>query len=172
MGNLRSLKPLFGDDILLTDFDPESDQINTMYKYYIEDFVNHPILIGKKQVITFQEKSKIKIFSNYPETFVHLITREIKLTRQRFYECNRANRIHWIKPILISFPDKNILYYKWKDEKEVIKDHFWLFEKDFMVVLKEYRANFLIITAFCLDNDQKIKYYERFKAYKENHGGI
>ena len=170
MSHLKSLKPLFRDESLLVDFKPEEDQIKTMYKHYIEDFVTNPIKVNGKQVVTFSEKSKIKLFSNFPETFIHLITREIKYANQRFYDCNRANRIHWIKPILESYTDKSIFYYRWKDEKGIVKDHFWLFEKDFLIVLKEYKTDYRIITAFLVDNDDKIKFFERYKNFKEEFG--
>jgi hypothetical protein len=172
MSNLRTLKPLFDDDEILTDFDPGNDQIKMFYKYYLEDFVKNPIVVRGKNVITFPQKSKIKIFSDFPESFVHLITREIKSINQRFYECNRANRIHWIKPILELFPTRSILYFKWEDERGILKDHFWLCDKDFIVVLKEYRPNFQIITAFCVDKSQKLTFYERYKDYNLANGII
>jgi hypothetical protein len=170
MRNLRTLKPFFDDNQLITVFDPENDQIRLFYECYMEDFVRNSVLVNGKNVTVFSQNSKITTFKNFQETFVHLITREVKSINQRFYEGTRANRIHWIKPILEAYPNKKIFYYKWEDEKRILKDHFWLFDKDFMVVLKEYKPNFQIITAFCVDADMKRTFFERYKEYNLRNG--
>ncbi|MCX6326445.1 MAG: hypothetical protein NT144_07325 [Bacteroidia bacterium] len=172
MRNIRTLKPLFDDNELITVFDPENDQIKLFYDYYMEDFVENPLLVRGKNVTVFTKNSKIMLFKDFQESFVHLITREVKSINQRFYEGIRANRIHWIKPILEAYPNKQILYYKWEDERRVLKDHFWLFDKNFMVVLKEYKPNFQIITAFCVDEDMKLTFFERYKEYNLMSGNV
>lgn len=166
MVNLKDLRPLFEDNEIIASFDLAQDQINIFYKHFVNDFIENPLVVKSKNVKIFAQNSKIKQFSNYAETFVHVVTREIKSENQRFYECNRANRIHWIKPILTSPPCGDILYYKWKDERGRCKDHYWFYEKDFMVVLKEFKPDMQIVTAFCVDNDEKLKFYERYRDYK------
>jgi hypothetical protein len=168
MQNYRTLKPLFEDDIIIVDTDDAKDQIKIFYDHFVNDFITNPFLVKGKRIKLYLQNSKIKKFNEYPETFVHIITREIKLRNERFYECNRANRIHWIKPILLAQPCRDILYYRWKDEKGVIKDHYWYFSKDFMVVLKEYEPEMQIVTAFCVDDKiEKARFYERYCNYKE-----
>jgi hypothetical protein len=39
-----------------------------------------------------------------------------------------------------------------------------------MVVLKDVGANCQIVTAFCVDGDQKLKFYERYKDYQDGNG--
>lgn len=48
----------------------------------------------------------------------------------------RANRIHWIKNILLQSQDRRIKFFQFRDEENVLKDHYWFEEKDFIVVLK------------------------------------
>jgi len=39
-----------------------------------------------------------------------------------------------------------------------------------MVILKEVRPDLMIVTAFCVDKDEKAGYFERYKNYKEGNG--
>ncbi|WP_025146588.1 hypothetical protein [Pedobacter jeongneungensis] len=83
------------------------------------------------------------------------------------YDCQRANRVHWIKPILQAHPCKDILYYRWKDEKGVCKHHYWAFSLDFMIVTVDVKPDEQIVTTFCVDKDSKAEFYTRFKDFEE-----
>lgn len=56
-------------------------------------------------------------FERYYEKFVHVITRTIKGGRYktsgkiREFREERANRVHWIRPILENKEDKRITYF-------------------------------------------------------------
>ena len=124
--------------------------------------------MNSKNILIIRAPSKIKQYDQYAETFVHIITRSV--TEGRIYDCNRANRIHWIKPILLAHPCNEIKYYKWRDEKGICKEHFWYYAQDFMVVLKDLKADLQIITAFCVDKLDKLRFYERYVNYREGNG--
>lgn len=164
MSDLNNLKPLFSQDKLNANITHE--QIKVFFDSFQKDFVTNSFSVNGKRIRIDTKPPKIKQFSAYSETFFHLITREIKSQRHRFYECERANRIHWIKPILLSNPCKDILYYKWKDENGICKEHYWFFAKDFMVVLKGVNADVQIVTSFCIDADEKLKFFERYANYR------
>ena len=113
--------------------------------------------------------SNVDGLSKYAETFAHIISRKVK-GRPRYYEGDRANRIHWIKPILLGHPCNDIKYYKWMDDDGVCKEHFWLRHKKFMVVLRDVGQDAQIVTSFCVDDDKELVYYERYKNYIEGRG--
>ena len=92
-------------------------------------------------------------FRQYPETFVHVVTRKSKLSGKRHFDRERANRIHWIKNILLHSQDRRIKFFQFRDEENILKDHYWFEEKDFIVVLKPVTPNSLLITAFCVVAD-------------------
>lgn len=165
MINLNDLKPLFDDGEL--DQNINNEQIKRFYEQFAEDFINYPFNVNGKKIKIDKRSPRDKNFANYCETFFHILTRKNHFYNDRIYECNRANRCHWIKPILLSHPSNVILYYKWKDSQGVCKEHYWLMSKKFMVVLKDISADVQIVTAFCVDDDEKLKYYERYKAYLE-----
>lgn len=145
-----------------------ADQIDLFYENFKKDFIAEQFKINNKKIWVFEGVSKINQYSKYAETFVHIITRE--LSGGRVYDCNRANRIHWIKPILLAHPCNDIKYYKWKDEKGICKEHYWFYAKDFMVVLKDFKEDVQIVTAFCVDQQEKLRFYERFVDYRDGNG--
>lgn len=165
MKDISNLKPLYGETELSTSIN--HDQIKTFFEIFIKDFITDAFELNGKKIRIDKRPPKPKEYSAYSESFYHIITRSSTYYNERFYECNRANRIHWIKPILLSHPCKEIKYYKWKDENGICKEHFWYLSEKFMVVLKTISEDFQIVTAFCVDDDEKLKYYERFKDFEE-----
>jgi len=160
---ILTLIPHFNDDDLITT-EVNHDQIGKLFEIFRRDFIDDPFLVRGKNVKINMQVPKVKEYECYCETFYHIITR--KYGRDRLYDCHRANRIHWIKPILTSQDTKNILRFKWKDEDNFCKDHFWCQPKQFMVVLKEISPEYLIVTSFCVDKSDEGMYYERYKSFK------
>jgi hypothetical protein len=164
--NLLSLKPIFPEEKLQKGFNKE--QIDAFYEIFTSEFIDNTLIIKGKKIKIASFNSKVEEFKAYNETFYHIVTRET--SHGRIYTAERANRIHWIKPILENADSKSIHYYKWKDDKNICKEHFWFFKKDFMVVLKTISTDLMIVTAFCVDKDEQSIYYERYKNYKEGNG--
>lgn len=144
----------------------EEAQKAEFYKIFKEDFIDDELVVNGKKVKIIKELSKIPGFQTYPETFAHVVTRELKSQRFRFYEVNRANRIHWIRPILESHPCNDVKYFKRSDERGICKEYYWLIHKDYIVVLKEISKDVRIVTAFCVDPEEKLTYFEWFKEYQ------
>jgi hypothetical protein len=167
MRQLGDLTPLYSDEALSASFDVT--QGNVFYELYLEDFVTTPLVINGKKIRIEPRLSRVSEYKIYQETFYHIITR--KIFNDRHFDCNRANRIHWIKPILLSHPCKEIKYYWWRDEKGVCKEHFWYFEKEFMVVLVNVAPDKQIVTSFCVDKDERETFFERYSNYREGKSG-
>lgn len=164
--HILSLKPTYSDDELIKEFN--SEQIDKFYELFTHDFIENTVIIRGKKIRITPVNSKVQEFSIYKETFVHIITRET--SHGRIYTAERANRVHWIKPILENSESKSIFYYKWKDDKGICKEHFWFFKRDFMVVLKPFSSDLMIVTAFCVDEDDKIRFFERYNDFKDGNG--
>jgi hypothetical protein len=164
--NLLSLKPIFSEEELRKEFNRE--QIDVFYDLFTNDFITNTVLIRGKKIKIAPVNSKVIEFKEYNETFYHIVTRDT--SQDRIYNADRANRIHWIKPILENSDSKSILYYKWKDDKNICKEHFWFFKRDFMVVLKPLSIDLMIVTAFCVDLEDKDTFFERYKDYSDGNG--
>lgn len=163
--SLNRLEPLLKDEIINTKSEEELKK--TFYSVYENDFLKNPFKINGKDIKIVPDKSKIPGFEEYQETFAHIVTREIKSQKERFFELNRANRIHWVKQILLCYPCKDVKYFKWTDERGECKEYFWYLSGNFMVVLKDISDKLKVVTAFCIDNDERLKFFEWNRLYEE-----
>jgi len=162
--------PLDELDILIEDLshDPAKEDIEQLYNCFRDDFIDNPFTIDERKIKVILTNSKIPPFRRYPETFVHIITRKSHLSKKRYFEPERANRIHWIRNILLKRSDPRIKFFQFEDDRKAIKDHYWFEEGKFMVVLKKVTNGLLIVTAFCVDDLEKEKYRRRYQAYRNS----
>ena len=143
------------------------DQLRILHTKFIDDFVKNPFTVEGKKIRIIERAAKVTEYSQYCETFFHLITRKSEIANARLYTSERANRIHWIKPILLSHPSNQVKYFKWRDDKGLCKEHYWFFQGDFIVVTRDLAPDVRIVTAFCVDEDSKPTYWERFADYRD-----
>lgn len=162
MQDLDDLEELFED---MSYSEPSEDQLTQLLDIFTSDFVDNPFDLNGRMVKIVDKASFNRDFRGYPETFVHLITRESKLKGQRMFDRERANRLHWIKPILANRSDARIKYFEFPDEKGILKQHFWFKEADFMVVLKPIGKDLLVVTGFKVDKLERPIYLKRFQNY-------
>ncbi len=163
MIELDDLEPLY-DKIPL---EPDEDLKNELFEIFKKDFIDNPFMVDNSKVKIILEKSKMQGFRQYPETFVHIVTRLSPMSGKRKFEPERANRVHWIKPILLRKDDTRVKFFKSADEHGILKDHYWFQEMDFMIVLKPISSDVLIITAFCVDKMDRNKYKNRYIDYRK-----
>ncbi len=156
---LAELKPYF-DSISLND-EEKIDELFAIYKscfHYKTIEVKGLILSVKIHSYNPRKDGLPDFFAGYYEKFVHLVTR--KINRNREFRPERANRIHWIKPILENHNDQRITYFKFREYDNSIRDYFWYKTKDYLVVLEQVKSEYILITGFCVDRRNK-RYFER-----------
>ena len=112
--SLDELDDLFDIDDLSIDA-PTPEQLFTMYGIFLKDFVNSKMTVFGKELTVNTSKSTHRDFKNKAETFVHVITRKSDYSKKRHYDRNRANRIHWIRPVLDVITSYSIHYTKLYD---------------------------------------------------------
>jgi hypothetical protein len=164
MIELDDLEPLY-DEIPL---EPDEDLKIELFEIFKKDFIDNPFKIDNSKVKIILEKSRIPGFRQYPETFVHIITRLSPMRGKRNFEPERANRIHWIKPILLQKDNSKIKFFEFADDDGILKYHYWFKEMNFMIVLKPISPDVLIITAFCVDKMDRNKYNNRYFKYRKD----
>lgn len=149
---LDSLQPYFS---CVDELDEE--KLDELHSIFQSDFMDNSLEIdGKKLVIKRHiynpRKDKLpKHFARYFEKFVHIVTRENSKTKKREFRPERANRIHWIKPILEHRHDPRITHFKFRESNGEIRDYFWYKAKSYMVILQEVLPDYFLITGFCID---------------------
>jgi hypothetical protein len=165
MIDLDDLEELFDD---LSFDEPTPEQVFKMYGIFLNDFVKSSFYLKGKQVKHNKAPSNHynHLFRNKNETFVHLITRESKIKKMRDFDSQRANRIHWIKPILENANDKRIWYFERHNTNNEMCEYYWYESRDFLVILKRIEPDVLLITSFYVDKTEKVKYKIWFQDYK------
>ncbi len=156
-------------DDLLPYFDSvsetEYEKLNELYEIFLRDFKDEYFYLNDCKVVIKNYQSKSRGFTQYCETFVHIITRKSELKGKRILDSERANRIHWIRPILENKSDSRIKYFQYTEADGAIRDYYWFREKDFMVIVEKITMNYLLITGFVLDQDQVRRYDRRLNHY-------
>jgi hypothetical protein len=139
--------------------DPTPEQLAQLYKVFKSDFIDRELEIGGLKVKIILSNSKVDGYTQYPETFVHLITRK-SIGGKRVFDRHRANKLHWVRCILENRNEAEISYFESMDSHGVIKDHFWFVDGYFLVIMKKVAPDYLIISSFHIDNDKNRKYFE------------
>jgi hypothetical protein len=164
MIDLDHLEDLFDN---LNEVSPTAAQLAEMYEIYKDEFVHDYVEIDGCKITLKSQKSWLKGFEELPETFVHLITREQTYGKPRIFDKYRANRIHWVKNILVQRDNPKIKYFE-KVDKGYLKKHYWFEEKNFVVILKPVKADLLLVTAFYVEDLKKDDFEWDYNAYRES----
>ncbi len=146
--------------------EPNSDELNEIHEVYCRDFVNKPFIFKGLTVKIILDLSIVEGYEDYPETFVHLITRKGQ-GRQRVFDRHRANKIHWIKCILENHQEEEITYFEYPESDGQLREYYWYKEGDFLVIMQRITPDYVIVTCFHIDNKRNKEYFgEREKWYR------
>lgn len=161
---LESLDNLF--DVLDID-KPSDDQMFEMYGVFLNDIVRNPIIIKGVKLSYNRNRSVHPICRGKMKAFEHLITRESKLKGKRDFDRERANKIHWIKPVIEHFEDSRIKYFEKVNDKGFNQLFYWYQDKNFIVIIREINPDLMLITAFSVDTMENVKYQEMYDEYRK-----
>jgi len=164
LDELDKLEDLFED----LDYDePTPEQMYKMYGIFLNDFVNNPILIKGIELKINRNRSKHPICKGKFKGFEHIITRESKYSGKRDFDRERANKIHWIIPIIENVNDNRIKYFERINDKGYNQQFYWYQEKAFIVIVRELKPDLLLITSFSVDTLENNKYKNYYNEYRE-----
>lgn len=147
-----------------------NEEIDTLYEEFKRDFVDNKFYVDGLKVKVILHNSKVDGFESYPETFVHLITRKSE-SKKRVFDPFRANRIHWVKQILLQPRHDDVKYFEFTMGNGRVRDHYWYEEEDFIVIMEKINPNYMVITSFHVDGQyQRNQYQKKYLNYKKNIG--
>lgn len=163
MFELEDLEELFDD----LDYDtPTPEQIYKMYGIFLRDFEETPLYVNGKLVKYNRNPSKSPMFRGKAESFVHVVTRESKIKERRDFDHQRANRIHWIRPILENRGSNEIWYFERINDRNQMQYYYWYESQNFLVILRTIEPDVLLVTSFYVDKDSKPKFRRWYQEYK------
>lgn len=163
MIEIEDLEELF-DDLPIDE--PTPEQVFTMYGIFLTDFVKKPLTIKGRRVKINTNPSKHPLFKNKNETFVHVITRDSKIAGRRNFDRERANRIHWIRPILEQVDNPAIWYFERLNDRQQMQYFYWYEAGNFLVLLRNIEPDLFLVTSFYVDKGYKTQFKEWYKDYK------
>jgi len=160
--DLEDLEDLF-DDLEIEG--PTPNQLYQMYGVFLQDIARNPIIMNGKQVKFNSNKSKHPICKGKALAFEHIITRESRISGRRDFDRERANKIHWIRPILLNAGDVRIKCFEKTNYKGQNQQYYWFEEKSFVVILREIQSDLFLITAFLVDRIERLKFRRWYEEY-------
>jgi hypothetical protein len=160
---LDELEDLFED---LPIDEPSKDQLYKMYGIFLDDFKNNQIRINGVALKFNTNISKHPVCRGKYVGFEHIITRESKYKGKRDFDKERANKIHWIRPIIEQVSDPRIKYFEKINNEGYNQQYYWYEEKGFIIIIRELNPDLLLITAFSIDTYNKHKYKLLYGEYK------
>lgn len=161
---------LFGLDNLIPNLglDPSTDQLNLLFDEFKRDFIDKTLTINGLNIKVILKNSKVEGFEDFPETFVHLITRKGQ-SKKRNFDRHRANKLHWVRCILENRTEEEITYFEFPEEDGTIRDYYWFKEGAFLVIMEKITPDYLVITSFHIDDQRNQLYFEkRLQWYLKN----
>ncbi len=159
---LPDLTLLFSED---EDASLTKDKKDRLYQVFKRDIIQNPPLINGNALTYNKNKSKHPDFRNLPEGFVHCITRKNTYTGKREFDWERAQKLHWIKPIIENVDNLKIKYFENTNDKGKNQKYYWYEDKDFIIIIREVRPNQVLITAFNVDSLEKRTYRNKYQKY-------
>lgn len=144
---------------------PTKSQLEELYRLYVDDVCN--IVFNDEILKVNTNKSRHPICKGKQQTFEHLITRKSKYSGKRCFDRDRANRVHWIKPIIENYKDARIKHFTEYNHKNELQFFFLYEEKDFIIIIRELSNGLMIVTAYFVDEGRKRGFKKKYFAYKE-----
>jgi hypothetical protein len=146
---------------------PNPNQMFQLYGIFIKDMVKSPIFIDKKQVGYNDRKSRHPLFKGKPEGFEHICTRESKYSRNRNFDPERSNKIHWIKSVILNQDNNRVKYFEREHYNGQNQRYFWLHAKSYVVIIREITTNLQLVTAFKVDKIEENRFKTWHQGYKK-----
>ncbi len=146
---------------------PTRDQMYQLYGVFLKDIVKSPIVIDGIEVLHDKSNSKHYLFKNKPKGFEHLCTRESKYSGNRQFDPERANKIHWIKKVIVHANNNRIKYFERLHSNGQNQFFYWFMDKDYVVIIRVITPHLQLITAFRVDELNKRRYYNWYQKYKK-----
>lgn len=146
---------------------PDSEQMYALYGVFKKDMIDEPIFINNIQVAYDKRKSKHPLFKGKPVGFEHICTRESKHSQKRYFDPERTNKIHWIKPVIHFKEDTRVRYFERLHYNGKNQQYYWLHEKDYVVIIREITTNLQLVTAFKVDELEKPRFNNWYNDYQE-----
>jgi hypothetical protein len=161
---LDELEDLFDD---LSADCPTNEQITEMYEVFLNDIVRNPIMIKGVPLSSNRNKSNHPICRGKSQGFEHVITRKNEHSGKRHFDKERANKIHWIKPVIENVTNSRIKYYEQVNDKGKNQLFYWFKEKKFIAIVREINPDLMLITSYSVDAGNEYQFKKGYEEFRK-----
>lgn len=144
---------------------PTVDQMYKLYGVFKKDIIDEPIYINGVQVAYDKRKSRHPLFKGKPEGFEHVCTRKSDLSGKRYFDPERANKIHWIKLVVDYKENTRVRYFERVHANGKNQQYYWLHGKDYVVIIREITDTLQLVTAFKVDKIERVRFNNWYKEH-------
>lgn len=159
---LDGLEELFDE---LDIDEPTDKQLKEMYHIYKTDICK--IVFKEEVIVVNKNRSRHYICRGMNQTFEHLITRRSIHSGKRHFDAQRANRLHWIRPIIENYDNPVINYFEEKNDDGQLQYFFHYYERDFIVILRDLPNGRMLITSYYVDAYRKNYFRRKYERYRK-----
>lgn len=146
---------------------PDANQMYQLYGVFKKDMIDEPIYINGVQVAYDKRKSRHPLFKGKPTGFEHICTRESKHSQKRYFDPDRSNKIHWIKPVVNYREDARVSYFERLHANGKNQQFYWLHEKSYVVIIREITDGLQLVTAFRVDDLERNRFQNWYNEYSK-----
>jgi hypothetical protein len=142
----------------------ETAFLQATYDIFIKDFIIKKFHFGDKRInldSKVGEDSKLSIFW-------HIVTKDNHLSSSRCLNIPRAQKIPWIKPLLLAVPHFSVKYWKYLEGDNKIRHYIWAESINYVVILEENRSKLYLVSAFCVDPWKKKDLFKKFEKRQQD----
>lgn len=136
------------DDLFLPDeLDYHNDYhgdeeafLNAAYDIFHDDLVAKKIRLQEKSVLLdskIGEDNKLSIFW-------HIVTKDNNLAAKRCLNISRAQKIPWIKPLLLAVPHPAIKHWRYVEGSGQMRHYVWAEPTNYVIILEEKKLNYFL----------------------------
>lgn len=132
-----------------------SAYLDAVFRIFKRDLMDNPPLFGGRPVVVARDPSS----KGKPEAFWHCVS-EMEGEGNRFPALRRCERVGWIRAVVENAANAATIE-TWPTQRGRDKRVCLWYNKEYLVVLRERKTHFVLITTYCTDRDHTVQKLER-----------
>jgi len=138
------------------------------YRIFCQDFIDKEPPLHHEKLVKLNFDKDLREIKGREKSFYHLVKKtEDKRSRRIVEDPLRAARIGWVRPLIENSDAKDVrIWDYWEsDYSDFVRRYIWLENYRFVVILQEEVSEFVLITAYYVDREDRLKnkYNKRIK---------
>lgn len=147
-------------------YDKWIDFEDALYEIFTQDILNKQNLKYRDKPIVINQDIDRSKPKNREKGFYHLVKKTVtKRSKRSIEDAKRAEKIGWIKQIILNCSDPAIKEFDYYEGGGIIRSYLWLKDQKYVVILEPQNGHYFLVTAYHVDYEKTLqkKYENRLK---------